>query len=267
MNKKFEGKTPEEMRTLFHSNGLVVPTAGICPGYVQANLVIVPGDCADEYLKFLKQNQKPCPILEVIRGTEPISKLIAPGADITKDFPLYNVYIDGKLSRTEKSIEKLWTSDMMAVLIGCSLTFEEKLVKHGIEISNYKYNKRVPMYDTNIPCKPIGNFSGNYVVSMRPIPRDKVDIAIKITSDMPYAHGAPVHLGSPQEIGIADIMRPDYGDPPEIDEGTVPVFWACGVTAQSVAIRCGPGIVIAHAPGYMLITDININDADALKNF
>ena len=258
MDKEWKNASPKEMRERFSEERLVMPTAGLCPGYVQANLVILQGDLAGEYLKFLRKNPKPCPVLEVIQGERPISKTVAPGADIAKEFPLYRVYRKGALTDEPTDISHLWTPDMTAVLIGCSLTFEARLLEAGIRMAHYDHNKRVPMYDTNIACEPYGHFKGNYVVSMRPIPEKLVDLAVQITEPMEYAHGGPVHIGDPAAIGIRDLLHPDYGDPPVVAKGDVPVFWACGVTAQSVAMQAKPELVVAHSPGYMLITDVVI---------
>lgn len=263
MNKEFSALSPLQLRQACRTGMFSSPTAGFCPNYVQANLVIVDGAYADEYVEFLARNPKPCPVLELIRGgAQPISAKAAPGANIATDFPRYRVYRKGELVDEPADVSDLWTGDMVAALIGCSLTFEAKLAAAGIRMAHYEHNLRVPMYDTNIPCVPSGRFSGHYVVSMRPIPEELVDLAVEITRPMEYAHGAPVHIGDPAQIGISDLQHPDYGDPPQIKEGEVPVFWACGVTAQAVAMQARPELVIAHSPGYMLVTDIRLDTLD-----
>ena len=84
--------------------------------------------------------------------------------------------------------------------------------------------------------------------------------AYEITAAMPNVHGAPVQIGHPEAIGVADVMKPDYGDPVEIREGEIPVFWPCGVTPQAAVENAKPPIVITHAPGHMFITDIRNAD-------
>lgn len=252
--------SPAQLRALFRNESLVLPTAGLCPDYVQANLAILPGAYAEDFAEFIRKNPKPCPLLEVITGDVPISKTIAPGSDITRDFPLYRVYRHGEPQEDIPDGSHLWTPDMAAFMIGCSLTFEASLVRGGIPLKHYEQNKRVPMYNTDIPCVPSALFYGNYVVSMRPVKRELVPLAVSITEKMDYAHGAPVQLGNPEEIGIFDIEHPDYGDPLEIADDEIPVFWACGVTAQAAAQQTKPEIMISHSPGYMLITDIRISD-------
>ena len=73
-------------------------------------------------------------------------------------------------------------------------------------------------------------------------------------------HGAPVHVGNPGELGITDLSKPDFGDPVQIPEGHIPVFWACGVTPQAAVMESRPALAIGHAPGYMLITDAKDSD-------
>jgi uncharacterized protein YcsI (UPF0317 family) len=118
----------------------------------------------------------------------------------------------------------------------------------------------VPMYRTSIACAPAGRFSGPMVVSMRPLTPAQAIRAVQITSRFPSVHGAPVHLGRPDLIGIQDIHAPDYGDPVEIGDDEIPVFWACGVTPQSVIAAVRPAFAITHAPGCMLITDRRNNE-------
>ena len=249
--------TPAQARAKFRTSELCLPTAGLCPGYVQGNLVILQRRYAEDFLQFMKQNPKPCPILEVFDQGSPISHKMASGADITTDIPLYRIYKDGELVEEITDVSKHWNDDMAGFLIGCSLTFESRLVEAGIPLKHYELNKRVPMYNTNIACIPSRLFHGNYVVSMRPVKKELVDTAVRITAPMDYAHGAPIQIGNPAAIGIADVSRPDYGDPLEIGPDEVPVFWACGVTPQNVAMQARPDLMITHAPGYMFISDID----------
>ena len=104
--------------------------------------------------------------------------------------------------------------------------------------------------------RPAGPFAGPMVVSMRPFkPADAIR-AVQITSRFPAVHGAPVHLGHPHSIGIADIAKPDYGDAVPVEADEIPVFWACGVTPQAVIAAAKLPFAITHAPGLMLVTDL-----------
>jgi uncharacterized protein YcsI (UPF0317 family) len=149
-----------------------------------------------------------------------------------------------------------WRDDLVAFVIGCSFSFEEALIDDGIRLRHIEEGTNVPMYRTNVATHPAGPFHGPLVVSMRPLrPADAIR-AVQITSRFPSVHGAPVHLGKPELLGIGDIGRPDYGDPIEVKDDELPVFWACGVTPQSVVAAVRPEFCITHAPGHMLVTDL-----------
>jgi uncharacterized protein YcsI (UPF0317 family) len=236
------------------------PTAGYCMGFAQANLVVLPKDVAYDFLVFASRNPKPCPIIEVLEPGCPEPVLSAPGADIRTDIPKYRVYRRGKLVEEPTSIAHLWRDDFVSFLIGCSFTFERPLLDAGVPVRHIELRRNVPMYITNIQCRPAGVFHGPMVVSMRPIPGGLVTRAVEITSAMYAVHGAPIHIGSPSTIGISDTDRPDFGDSVPIREGEVPVFWACGVTPQAAALTAAPELVITHSPGHMFVTDIADRD-------
>ncbi|AVX21752.1 Uncharacterized protein YcsI, UPF0317 family [Carboxydocella sporoproducens DSM 16521] len=247
---------PEEVRGAIRKGEINRPTAGMCAGYAQANLAVLPKDLAFEFLLFCQRNPKPCPVLDVteVGSFEPV--LTAPGADLRTDIPKYRIYKYGQLVDETSDILNYWREDLVAFLLGCSFTFESGLLQGGIPVRHIEEGRNVPMYITNIPCKPAGRFSGPMVVSMRPIPYQQVVKAVQITSRYPAVHGAPVHIGDPVLIGIKDLDKPDFGDPVTIKPGEVPVFWACGVTPQAVAMQSKPPFMITHAPGHMFITDV-----------
>lgn len=246
---------PRDLRARFRRGDLARPTSGLVPGYVQANLVVLPRDLAFDFLLFAQRNPKPCPLLEVIDsgGVEP--SLMAPGADLRFDLPRYRVYQDGVLVDEPLDIARWWRDDLVSFLVGCSFTFESALLDAGVPVRHVEQRRNVPMYVTSIATVPAGGFHGPMVVSMRPVPADKVVRAVQVTSRFPAVHGAPVHVGDPAAIGIADIHRPDLGEAVDIRAGEVPVFWACGVTPQAVAMASKPPLMITHAPGHMFITD------------
>lgn len=254
--KETEGKSPAEVREMIRKAQIQTPTSGMCPGFAQANLVVLPMKYAYDFLLYTQRNPKACPLLEVSDTGSRFLKKIAPGADIAKDIPKYRVYRNGELIEERISVEDLWREDLVSFLIGCSFSFESELIEAGIEMRHNTEGVNVPMYLTNIPCEPAGCFHGNMVVSMRPIPYDQVVKAVTITAAIPKVHGAPVHIGTPEVIGIHDLAHPDFGDPVTIHEGEVPVFWACGVTPQAAVMASRPDFCITHAPGHMLITDV-----------
>ena len=251
-----QNMTPAQVRALIRSGEITVPTSGMCPGYAQANLVVLPKDLAYDFLLFAQRNPKPCPILEVSDVGSRTLKKIAPGADIATDIPKYRVYEHGVLTGEYTDVSHLWREDLVSFLIGCSFSFESELIEAGIEMRHNTMGTLQPMYITNIPCEPAGVFHGNMVVSMRPIPYQQVVKAVTVTAAIPSVHGAPVHIGDPAQIGIQDLNHTDFGDPVPVKPGEVPVFWACGVTPQSAVMASKPPFVITHAPGHMLITDV-----------
>lgn len=248
--------SPLEVRSLIRKGEITTPTAGMCGGYAQANLVILPKELAYDFLLFAQRNPKACPILEVMDEGERMVKYMAGDGDIATDLPKYRVYEYGELTGEYTDIEKFWRPDFISFLIGCSFSFEEELLEANITVRHIEEQCNVPMYMTNIPCEKAGIFSGNVVVSMRPIPFKDVPRAVSVTAGMPKVHGAPIHIGSPEVIGIKRIDRPDFGDPVTIKEDEIPVFWPCGVTPQAALMASRPPFAITHAPGHMFITDV-----------
>ena len=255
---------PKELRSLIRQRKLTQPTSGMAPGHVQANLAILPQDLAFEFLLFCQRNPKPCPLLEVVEAGSIEPEQTAPGADLRSDIPKYRVYQHGEMVAEVEDVSEFWRDDMVSFLLGCSFSFESALIKAGISLRHFERGTNVAMYITSIPTTPAGLFSGPMVVSMRPIPKEKVVRAVQVTSRFPAVHGAPVHIGDPAAIGIQDIFKPDIGDPAEIEDGEVPVFWACGVTPQAVAMNSKPPLMITHAPGHMFITDMLDEDLAVL---
>lgn len=252
----YSAMKPKEVRSLIRTGEITGPTAGMCSGYAQANLVILPKDLAYDFLLFTQRNPKSCPLLEVSDTGSRFLREIADGADIARDIPRYRIYRKGVLDGEITDISSLWQEDFVSFLIGCSFSFESALLEANVPVRHIEEGRNVPMYKTNIPCTPAGVFHGNMVVSMRPIPRELVPRAVLITGEMPRVHGAPVHIGDPAAIGISDLFHPDFGDMVTIKDGEVPVFWPCGVTPQNVVMESKPPLAITHAPGHMLISDI-----------
>ena len=255
---------PDDVRQLIRSGNLVQPTSGIAPGYVQANLAILPRDLAFDFLLFCQRNPKPCPLLEVVEAGDVEPAQFAPGADLRTDVPLYRIYEYGEMTAEVEDISEFWRDDLVSFLLGCSFSFESALTRAGIPLRHIERETNVSMFITDIPATSAGVFNGPTVVSMRPIRQEQVVRAVQVTSRFPAVHGAPLHVGDPTAIGIDDIMQPDFGDPTEIKSGEIPVFWACGVTPQAAAMASRPPMMITHSPGYMFITDKKDEDLAVL---
>ncbi|MEO3938562.1 putative hydro-lyase [Dermatophilaceae bacterium Soc4.6] len=248
------GSSPAQARGRYR-DGLSVPTSGWAPGFTQANLVVLPKDWAFDMLLFGQRNPRPVPLLDV---TEPgtTETVLAPGADLRTDLPRYRVWRDGLLVDEPTDVVDLWRDDLVSFLIGCSFSFETALLDAGVPVRNIEQGRNVSMYRTTVDCRPAGRLSGPLVVSMRPVPAAQVVTAVQVTGRMPQVHGAPVHVGAPEVLGIADLATPDFGDAVDLQPGDVPVFWACGVTPQAALMASRPPFAITHAPGFMFVSDV-----------
>jgi uncharacterized protein YcsI (UPF0317 family) len=229
-------------------------TAGIAPDYVQGNICILPAELAADFAAFCQRNPKPCPLIGMSAVGDPTVPDLG-DINILTDVPRYRVFRNGELVDEPASIERYWSDDLVTFVIGCSFSFEQALVDAGIRLQHIDRNTTVPMYRTSIDCAAAGPFRGKMVVSMRPLAPPDAIRAVQITSRYPAVHGAPVHLALPEGIGIRDLMCPDFGDPPVVADGELPVFWGCGVTPQIAIEAARPRLCITHKPGAMLITD------------
>lgn len=237
-------------------------TVGMARGWVQANLVVLPQAAAPAFHRFCLANWRACPLLDVTAPGSPEPRDVAPGADLRTDAPRYCVYEHGVLTAEVDSLVPYWRDDLVGFVLGCSFTFEAALAEAGIPLRHLELGLTAPMYITNRPCVPAGAFRGPLVVTMRPVPAALVERARAVTARFPRAHGAPVHAGDPAALGIADLARPDWGDPLPLRAGEVPVFWACGVTPQAAALAARVELMLTHAPAHMFITDLRVEDLD-----
>lgn len=255
--------TARDIRQRAREGQLTGPTSGMAAGFVQANLVILPKSLAFDFLLFCQRNPKPCPLLDVTDVGSPEPKQAAPGADLCTDLPRYAVYVHGERIETPTELQEWWQEDMVGFLLGCSFSFEHAMLRAGLPVRHIEQQCNVPMYLTSLPCRPAGVFHGNLVVSMRPLTPAQAEAATEISRRFPFAHGAPVHRGDPSAIGIKDLAKPEFGDPVEVREGEVPVFWACGVTPQAAIMAARPPLALTHCPGHMFITDWREGDLES----
>ena len=262
-------QTPAQVRAAIRRGEIDFPTAGMCAGYAQANLVILPPEYAADFEEYTRLNPFPCPVLEIVKGS-PLTHAMGEGASLVTDIPRYRVYENGVFTKELPDASAYWKEGYVGFLIGCSFSFEEALMREGIEVRHIAQGRNVPMFKTNIMTEPAGPFCGPMVCSMRPMTPENAKKAYDITVKMPNVHGAPVHMGDAAEVGVADVMKPDYGEAVDFYEGEIPVFWPCGVTPQAAVENAKPPIAITHAPGHMFITDIinsELNDfLEAKKN-
>ena len=255
MTFRTDSLSPREVRQQCRSGAYAGATAGVARGFVQTNLMIVPRAAAFDFLLFCQRNPKPCPLVEVLEAGR-FSPLCAAESDLRVDLPGYRVYRNGELTDEPTEIASLWQEDFVSFLIGCSFSFESALMQEGIALRHVDQRRNVAMYKTNLACHGAGIFGGNMVVSMRPIRSRDVARAVEISAKFPQVHGAPVHIGHPEAIGISNLTTPDFGDAVSVEADEIPVFWACGVTPQYIASQSRIPLCITHAPGKMFVTDI-----------
>ncbi len=250
------GPPPAELRARVRAGDWDGHTSGAALGYVQANVVILPKAMAGTFREFCLANPRSLPLVEMSEPGVPDRWLVAPGADIRTDVPRYVVYRYGEAVERPGDILRLWRDDFVAFLLGCSFTAEERLVAAGVRVPHLAAGRNVAMFVTDRSCAPAGPWHGPLVVSMRPIDDEQVGLATEVTARLPIAHGAPIHVGDPAGLGIADLAAPDYGDPALPGTGQTPMFWACGVTPQAVIAETAPELAITHLPGHMFVTDV-----------
>jgi uncharacterized protein YcsI (UPF0317 family) len=247
---------PRALRSLIREGRWTGHTIGLAPDYVQGNLVILPQHLAFDFLVFCQRNPKPCPVLEVTEPGDPTIRYTAKDADLRTDLPMYRVFEDGVCVDEVSEITALWRDDLVGFLLGCSASFEYALIRANIRLRHIEEDRIPPVYVSGIPCNPAGPFSGPMVVSARPIRQDQIMQAVRITSRYTVTHGGPVHIGDPAAIGITDLDDVMFGEPLEVQEDETPVFWACGITPQAVALRSKPEFMITHLAGHMFVTDL-----------
>ncbi len=230
-------------------------TSGLAPAHVQGNLMILPAALAPDFQRFCQQNPKPCPVIGV---SQPGARDLPPSAPTSTSPPTCRATGSTSTAMVAEvpDLTRHWRDDLVTFVLGCSFSFEAALIEAGIPLRHVAEGRNVAMYRTSIPTVPAGPFHGPLVVSMRPMKAADAIKAVQVTARVPAVHGAPVHLGDPSLIGIRDIGKPDFGDPVAIAPDEIPVFWACGVTPQAVAMAARLPLCITHSPGFMLITDL-----------
>lgn len=264
MNTPDSQETPAQVRARIRLGQITGHTSALCPGYAQANLVILPQDWAFDFLLFCVRNPRSCPLLEVMELGMPFTGVIAKSADVRTELPRYRVWENGKLTAEPTDITDLWRADLVSFFIGCSFSFDQALLDAGLPVRHLEMGRNVPMYQTQLQNARSGRLQGPLVVSMRPMPADKVAQAEAVSGQFGGAHGAPVHSGDPAHLGIADLDHPQFGQAVEIKDGEVPVFWACGVTPQAAIMDARPPFCITHSPGHMFITDLTSEELEGV---
>jgi len=230
-------------------------TVGQAPGYVQANIYILPESHAVDFASFCERNPEACPLLAQSEPGRYLLPGLGRGIDIRRDLPAYHVHEKGKW-RELPDIVELWRPDLVIFALGCWLGAEGALASEGIRMRHRELGLQGGLYKTKLRANPAGPFAGPLVVSMRPFRSNDLKRVIAITAGMPLSHGAPVHAGDGLDLGIDNLARSDWGDPVLPGPSETAMFWPCGLTALAALQNSGLPFFISHAPGAMLVTDL-----------
>src|ERR1700694_4489476 len=165
-----DARHPKEIRADIRAGRLATITAGLAPGFVQANLAVLPKEQAYDFLLFCQRNPRPCPLVEVtdVGSAEPVG--VAPGADLRTDIPRYRIYKDGVLAGEVTDVRAYWSDDLVAFLLGCSFTFEWALLEAGIRLWHVENGRNVAMWRAARGCRGAAGFYGPMVGSVRAVP-------------------------------------------------------------------------------------------------
>lgn len=255
--------SPHELRRTARTGAFTGLTTGHVPGFVQANLAILPARHAQDFIEFCSLNARVCPVLAVSEPGEPSMPAFGREIDVRSDLPAYWVYRDGERVGTAHDVSGLWQDDHVAVAIGCWFSVEEALLDAGVRLRHLELGIQGSLFRTNRDTIPVGRFGGPMVASMRPFAERDVDKVVEVTGRFEKVHGAPIHIGDPAELGIADIGAPDFGEVLVPEAGEVPVYWGCGLTALTALEHAKLPMFITHAAGAMLVSDLRNSDLAA----
>lgn len=241
----------QRVRAEIRAGRMTGPSRGVAHGFVQCNLAIMPKAYAFDFMLYCQRNQRACPVLEVLDAGDPVSRMLAPGADLRTDCAKYSIFIDGQRQDDRTDIIDVWRDDLVTFLIGSGMTFDDAFERAGVQTQNDRWVLR-----TSTPTEPAGPFKGDLIVTMRWLTPQQAVTATQVSARFPFNHGAPIHIGDAAGIG-ADIADPLFGGPvPAMPRDKVALFWACGVTPQAAAETAKLPLFIGHAPAHSFITDM-----------
>lgn len=253
--------TPAQIRQRIRKGEHSGPTAGLAPGFVQCNIVILPAGDAANFAAYCEANPDVAPVLMRSAPGESAIAELGRDLDIRTDLGRYRLF-QGDTDSEVATLHDIWRDDLVTFALGCSFSFEDALRREGVDLRYLDRGEREVLYKTTIETKPGGGLSGPLLVSMRPLRPTEAIRAINVTSKYPGVHGAPVHIGKPEMIGV-DLAAPYQAlGPHTVAEDELPVFWACGVTPQLALARANPALAISHVSAHMLVTDIRLEDLE-----
>lgn len=230
------------------------PTSGICLGYKQANVALIPNHLASEFEKICRANPVPLPILQVVKNPVGIFK------EVPKYLKIQNQVV------TEHDTISENPEKYTGFLLGCSFSFEDLLLSNGIPVRNIEQKRNVSMFTTNMSLNIANPAYENtkMVVSLRPVPKHQLAEVYFLSKQLQDCHGAPIGIGysGMKSLRIADLDNPDFGDSVVPEENDVPVFWCCGVTGVELVKKFSQinnsDTFFTHSPGHMYVSDLKV---------
>nr|KAF6499759.1 D-glutamate cyclase [Molossus molossus] len=232
--------------------------SGMAGGLRPASIVALHRSLAPAFEKFCQANSGPLPLL----GRSEPGKWTLPAlgavSDTRMDRPQFRKYefgaCTGSLTSLEEYLEQL--KDMVTFFLGCSFSLEGALEKVGLLGRDPAGHGHVGAYKTTVPCATIAGFCCPLVVTMRPIPKDKLEGLVQASCSMMGEQGQPIHIGDPEMLGIRDLSKPDYGHAVVCEPGEVPVFWPSPLTSLEAVSSYKTPLAFTSAPGCTVMTHL-----------
>ncbi|XP_036171474.1 D-glutamate cyclase, mitochondrial isoform X3 [Myotis myotis] len=230
-----------------------------------ASVVVLHRALAPAFETFCRANRGPLPLL----GRSEPGKWVLPAlgaiSGTRMDRPQFRKYefgtCTGSLTSLEEYSEQL--KDMVTFFLGCSASLEGAWEKAGLPRRDPPGHGHVGAYKTTVPCATVAGFCCPLVVTMRPVPKDKLERLVQASCSLMGEQGQPVHIGDPELLGIRDLSRPDYGDPVPCQPGEVPVFWPSQLTSLEAVSSYQTPLAFTSAPGSTVMTDLKDLEAPA----
>ncbi|XP_054423120.1 D-glutamate cyclase, mitochondrial isoform X2 [Pteronotus mesoamericanus] len=234
-------------------------------GQRPAGVVLLHRSLAPDFEKFCQANRGPLPLLGKSEPGRWALPALGTVPDTRVDRPRFHKYefgaCTGSLASLEEHAEQL--KDMVTFFLGCRWSLEGALEKAGLPRRDPAGHGHMAAYKTTVPCITVAGFCCPLVVTMRPVPKDKLEKLVQAICSMEGEQGQPIHIGDPELLGIKDLSQPDFGEPEVCQPGDVPVFWPSHLTSLEAVSGCKAPLAFTSAPGCTVMTDLKDMEAPA----
>jgi uncharacterized protein YcsI (UPF0317 family) len=252
---------PRQVRLACRRDELDIFPSRTINGYLCVNLVMMDQDHAGDFHEFCRRNAVSCPLLAVLpAGQRQCPPRWAADCDLCTDLRSYDIIEHGRVVRSARQVQELFTPRTVSFLIGSSVSFDGELEQRG-----WTPGWGPCIYDTDQACIPVGPYAGTMAVTMRSFPAAVADRVAEFTGHFPGCHGGPIarrRAGDAPVLGIADesrwLLPPPEAKPIPAEQDQL--YWACGITPSRVAQAARLPLMIVHTPGNALVIDVNTID-------